>query len=104
MNCAEEVMKNGIEKAFPGRRITLTQVANITHALHGRTACTARHQCARGCSYGAYFSSLSSTLPAAQKTGKLTIVTDAVVESVLYHEKGGRASGVRVIDTKTGAS
>jgi choline dehydrogenase-like flavoprotein len=104
MNCAEEVMKRGIEKAFPGRHMTLTRVANLTHALNGRTACQARDQCARGCSYGAYFSSLSSTLPAAQRTGKLAIVTDAVVESVLYDEKRGRASGVRVIDTTTGAS
>ena len=104
MTCAEEVLKRGIEAAFPGRRMTLTRVANLTHALNGRTACQARDQCARGCSYGAYFSSLSSTLPAAQATGRLTIVTDAVVESVLYDAKRDRASGVRVIDAKTGAA
>jgi choline dehydrogenase-like flavoprotein len=101
MNCAEQVVKRGIERAFPGRRMTITRVANLTVAHGGRGACQARNQCARGCSFGAYFSSLSATLPAARKTGRLTIVTDAIVESVLYDERKGRASGVRVIDAKT---
>jgi choline dehydrogenase-like flavoprotein len=103
MNCAEEVVKRGIEKAYPDRYMTMTRVANLTRAIGGRGPCQARNQCARGCSYGAYFSSLSSTLPAAQQTGKLTVVTDAIVERVLYDAKRDRAKGVRVIDAKTGA-
>jgi len=103
LNCAEQAMKRGIEKAFPERFMTVTRVANLTRALNGRQACQARDQCARGCSYGAYFSSLSSTLPAAQRTGKLTIVTDAIVDRVLYDAKRDRASGVRVLDAHTGA-
>lgn len=103
LNCAELAVKRGIERAYPGRHMTVTRVANLTHALDGRTPCQARDQCARGCSYGAYFSSLSSTLPAARKTGRLTVVTDAIVESVLYDERRDRASGVRVIDAVTGA-
>src|SRR5204862_239167 len=85
---------------FPhrGRHMTVTRVANLTHDHGGRTRCQARNQCARGCSFGAYFSSLSSTLPAARKSGRLTIVTDAIVESVLYDEAKNRATGVRVID------
>jgi choline dehydrogenase-like flavoprotein len=63
--------------------------------------CQYRSLCERGCSYGAYFSSLSATLPAAQNTGNLTIVTDAIVESVVYDPKSGKATGVRVIDAKT---
>jgi choline dehydrogenase-like flavoprotein len=101
MNCAEEFVKRGIERAYPGRYMTMTRVANLTQDHNGRTRCQARNQCARGCSYGGYFSSLSSTLPAAQKTGRLTVVTDAVVDSVLYDERKGRATGVRVIDVKT---
>jgi choline dehydrogenase-like flavoprotein len=104
LNCAEKVIKKGIESKFPGRHMTITRVANLTRELHGRGPCQARDQCHRGCSYGGYFCSLSSTLPAAQATGKLTIVTDAIVESVLYDAKRNRASGVRVIDAKTHAT
>src|SRR5438128_3057260 len=77
LNCAEHVVKRGIERAFPGRHMTITRVANLTEPHNGRGRCQARNQCARGCTYGGYFSSLSATLPAAQKTGKLTVVTDA---------------------------
>src|SRR5690606_36047170 len=98
LNCAEREFKAAVEAKFPGRAVTPGRVANLTRDHEGRVACKARSQCARGCSYGAYFSSLSSTLPAAQKTGNLTIVTDAIVESVLYDERCDRASGVRVID------
>jgi choline dehydrogenase-like flavoprotein len=101
MNCAERVVRQGIERAFPGRRMTMARVANLTAAHEGRGPCQARDQCARGCSYGGYFSSLSATLPAARKTGNLTIVTDAIVHSVLYDERRDRAAGVRVIDART---
>ena len=84
--------------------MTITRVANLTQALEGRGPCRARNQCARGCSYGGYFSSLSATLPAAQRTGKLTIVSDAIVHSVIYDERNDRASGVRVIDRNTKAT
>jgi choline dehydrogenase-like flavoprotein len=101
MNCAEQLVRQKIERAFPGRRMTITRVANLTEAHGGRSRCQARDQCARGCSFGSYFSSLSATLPAAARTGRLTIVTDAIVESVLYDERAGRVTGVRVIDAKT---
>ena len=101
LNCAEDFVKRGIERAFPGRRMTITRVANLTRAVPGRGQCQARNQCARGCSYGGYFSSLSSTLPAARRTGRLTEVTDAIVASVVYDDRRGRAAGVRVIDAKT---
>jgi choline dehydrogenase-like flavoprotein len=101
LNCAEKVVRERIERAYPGRHMTIFRVANLTQDHNGRTRCKARNQCHRGCSFGSYFSSLSASLPAAQKTGKLTVVTDAIVESVLYDEKRDRASGVRVIDAKT---
>ena len=103
MTCAEEFVKKGIESKYPDRVMTIARVANLTRAVNGRGPCMARDQCARGCSYSGYFSSVSATLPAARATGKLTIVTDAIVESVTYDAKRDRASGVRVIDARTGA-
>ena len=100
LNCAEQLVKERLERAMPGRHMTITRVANITRDHEGRTRCQARNQCARGCSFGGYLSSLSATLPAARKTGRLTIVADAIVESLLYDERTNRASGVRVIDAK----
>src|SRR5258708_2892866 len=101
LNCAERVVKKGIESKYRDRHMTVTRVANLTKNIHGRGPCQARNQCARGCSFAGYFSSLSATLPAAQNTGRLSVVTDAIVESVLYDERLGRVSGVRVVDTKT---
>jgi len=102
LNCAERAVGARIESAFPGRRMTITRVANLTRDHLGRTRCQARNQCARGCSYGAYFSSLSATLPAARRTGRLTVVADAIVERVLYDAHTNRVTGVWVIDAKTG--
>jgi choline dehydrogenase-like flavoprotein len=102
MNCAEEFLKAGIEGAYPDRLMSIGRVANLTRPHQGRGACQYRNQCHRGCSYGGYFSSLSATLPAAQRTGNLTIVTDAIVHSVTYDEVRVRATGVRVIDARSG--
>jgi choline dehydrogenase-like flavoprotein len=101
LNCGELHLKSNIERAFPGRKLTIGRVANLTQAIHGRGPCQYRNECSRGCSFAGYFSSVSSTLPAAQKTGNVTIVTDAIVESVLYDEERDRATGVRVIDRNT---
>src|SRR4029453_7721564 len=73
------------------------------HLQQGRGTCQARNLCMRGCPFGGYFSSNASTLPWAAKTGKLTIRPDSVVHSIVYDEKTGRASGVRVIDAHTHA-
>ena len=101
LTCAERVVKKGIERRYPDRHLTVTRVANLTKSIHGRGPCQARDQCARGCSFSGYFSSVSATLPAATKTGRLTVVTDAIVESVMYDERRGRVTGVRVIDAHT---
>jgi choline dehydrogenase-like flavoprotein len=102
MNCGERFVKEGLERAYPDRLMTIGRAANLTQAHEGRGACQFRNQCHRGCSYGAYFSSLTSTLPAAERTGNLTVVTDAIVHSVVYDPERNRASGVRVIDAQTG--
>jgi choline dehydrogenase-like flavoprotein len=108
LNCAEEKLKERIETAFPGRRVMPDRTANLTmptaeQTALGRAACQVRNYCHKGCHYGAYFSSLSATLPAAKATGNLTLVTDAVVQSVLYDPQSRRARGVRVIDAHTKA-
>jgi choline dehydrogenase-like flavoprotein len=103
LNCAEQFVKERLERAYSDRYMTITRVANLTRSHGGRGPCQARDQCFRGCSFSGYFSTQSSTLPAARATGRLTLVTDAIVESVLYDAKSDRASGVRVIDARTGA-
>lgn len=105
LNVVEQAMRERIVKQYPDRLITIGRTANLTVAKgeEGRGACQNRNICARGCSYGAYFSTQSSTLPAAQKTGRLTVVTDAIVEKLDYDATTRRVTGVRWIDRNTGA-
>jgi choline dehydrogenase-like flavoprotein len=106
LNDAEVQFKQAVETSFPGRRVIPGRVANLSkaqphHEELGRNTCQNRSFCERGCSYGAYHSSLSSSLPAAERTGNLTIITDAIVHSIIYDPKTKRATGVRVIDANT---
>ncbi|KAA5546675.1 GMC oxidoreductase [Adhaeribacter rhizoryzae] len=101
-NCIEKSVKKVVESKFPGRKITMGRVANLTKPLNGRASCQYRNLCSRGCPYGAYFSTQSSTLPAAVKTGNLTLRPDSIVNSLIYDEKKNKATGVRVIDSNTG--
>src|SRR5690606_22564375 len=71
------------------------------HLEQGRGKCLNRVLCQRGCPFGGYFSSNSSTLPWAEKTGNLTLQPDVVVESIIYDEDKQKATGVRVIDANT---
>jgi len=102
MFCVEERLKGSIETKWPKRRMTIGRAANLTKAHNGRSACQHRNLCYRGCPYGAYFSSQSSTLPAAAATGNMTLQTNAVVETLLFDKDKSKATGVRVIDTTTG--
>lgn len=111
MSCAEQFVAENLIQNRPDRPMVIGRCANLSEAkpVHtnlGRGPCQARNQCSQGCSFGAYFCSLSSTLPAARRTGNLTIVTDAIVSSVEFDEETGRASGVNVVDhiTKAGRS
>jgi len=106
LNDGELMFKAAVEKAFPTRKVIPGRTANLSvaqphHEELGRTSCQARSLCDRGCSYGAYHSSISSSLPAAQRTGNLTIVTDQIVHSVIHDPKTGKATGVRTIDQNT---
>ena len=103
LNYAEKIVKKGIEDNFKGRNLIIGRTANITKAKpdQGRAACNYRNQCAGGCSFGAYYSSVSVTLPAAAKTGNLTIQANSVVSSLEYDPKTKRVTGVRIVNTKT---
>ena len=103
MNCVEKHLKRAIADKF-GRPMTIGRVAHLTAPLaHSpqRGTCQSRNLCIRGCPYGAYFSSNSSTLPAAEKTGNMTLRPNSIVYELIYDEKKRRASGVRVLDAET---
>jgi len=104
MNCVEEVLKEKVAEKLDGRVVTTGRVAHITEGTKpglGRSTCQYRNRCMRGCPYGAYFSSNSSTLPAADATGNMTLRPHSVVHEVIYDEKSGKATGVKVIDAET---
>jgi len=103
MNAGEKKIKAGLEDAYANRMMTIGRSAVLTEPKpdQGRAACHYCGPCARGCTAGAYFSSLSSTLPAARDTGNMTLECDSIVHSVKYDSETGRASGVRVIDRQT---
>ena len=101
LNCVEKHVKKRIEKNFPGRHMIIGRVAHLTEPLNGRGKCQYRNRCSRGCPYGAYFSSNAVTLPAANITGNLTIRPHSIVQSIIYDDKKGKATGVRIIDAET---
>ncbi|MEP3208268.1 MAG: GMC family oxidoreductase [Maribacter sp.] len=105
LNCVEEHVREKIAENFDGRVMTSGRVAHINSDKQfdgdGRTRCQYRNRCIRGCPFGAYFSSLSSTLPAAEATGNMTLRPDSIVHEVLYDPDTKRATGVKVIDRLT---
>ena len=99
LNCAEQLVGDRIAKHYDGRRRVISaRTANLTLPLPGRSACQYRDACWFGCPYGAYFSTQSSTLPAAMATGRLTLKPFSIVHEVLYDKDRKRATGVRVLD------
>ena len=103
---AEKSFKSKIETAFPGRNVIAARIAHITQVTEeqralGRTNCQSQNRCHFGCSFKAYFSSLHATLPAAERTGNMTIVHNAIVQSLDYDPATNRVSGVRIVDAKT---
>ncbi|HYN81621.1 MAG TPA: GMC family oxidoreductase [Gemmatimonadaceae bacterium] len=99
LNCGEELVAGRLSKLYNGRRrIIPGRCANLSQALPGRAACQYRNACWLGCPYGAYFSTQSSTLPAAAKTGRMTLKPWAIVSEVLYDRDKKRSTGVRVLD------
>src|SRR5205085_12023379 len=106
LNCVEKDMQKKINDSYSDRHVIIGRCAHLTqpkeiHLQQGRGKCQARVVCERGCPYGGYFTSVSSTLPWAEKTGNLTLRPHSVVHSIIYDDKKGRAVGVRVIDAIT---
>ncbi len=110
LNCVEKHIQEAIHKQYNfKRRVIIGRCAHLTqpqeiHLQQGRGQCQNRTLCERGCPYGGYFSSVSSTIPWAMKTGHLTLHPNAVVHSIMYDDKSGKATGVRVIDALTNES
>jgi len=103
LNCVERHCQQKIKEHFTDRQLIIGRCAHLTkpndiHLQQKRGQCQARNLCERGCPFGAYFSSNSSTLPWAERTGNFTIRPYSVAHSILYDEQHDRASGVRVID------
>ncbi len=103
LNCVEDHLKSNISQNYEDRVMTIGRSAHITgtKTFEGRMNCQYRDRCMRGCPFGAYFSSNSSTLPAAERTGNMTLRPNSIVHEVMYDEKTGKATGVKVIDTET---
>jgi choline dehydrogenase-like flavoprotein len=103
---AEKFFKAKVESAFPGRNVIQARVAHLTDPTDeqrklGRTNCQARNRCHFGCAFKAYFSSLHATLPAAERTGNMTLLHNAIVQSLEYDPESNRVTGVRIVDAET---
>ena len=102
MNCAELHVKEAIAKHFgPERVMTIGRAAVLTRPHNGRYPCHFCGPCHRGCITRSYFSSLNATLPAAEKTGRLTMRPYSVVHSLIFDSQTRRVTGVRVVDGQT---
>lgn len=101
LNCVEKDVAARIKEIYKGERIfTIGRVANLTVPHNGRTACQYRNKCWLGCPFGAYFSTQSSTLPAARNTGNLTLRPFSIVTRILYDKDTQKATGVEVLDAE----
>jgi len=103
MNCVEEHFKQSLADNFNDRIVTIGRSAHLTgdKQFKYRTPCQFRNRCIRGCPFGGYFSSLSSTLPYAEETGNMTMRPDSIVHSIIYDADSGKATGVKIIDSNT---
>jgi choline dehydrogenase-like flavoprotein len=107
LNCAESQFHDRVRRQFPDRKVTPGRAAHLTAYdpqihLGTRGACQYRDRCMRGCPYGGYFASNSSTLAVAASTGNMTLINHAAVREVIYDRDTGRATGIRVKLTDTG--
>ena len=102
MTIVEKDLQARVKEFYKGQRhVIIGRTANITQPLPGRTNCQYRNKCWLGCPFGAYFSTQSSTLPAAMKTGNLTLRPWSIVTKILYDKDKKRATGVEVLDAET---
>lgn len=106
LTCVENYFKDTISKKYNDRHVIYGRCAHLTeptplHLQQGRGQCQKRNLCQRGCPFGGYYNSNSTTIPWAERTGNLTLRPFSVVESIIYDDKKGKATGVRIIDANT---
>lgn len=102
LRCVETHVRDKLQEKWGRDRVlTIGRVAILTENHNGRAACHYCGPCERGCITHSYFTSIGSTLPAARRTGRMTLRPNSVVHSVIYDESKDRAAGVRVIDATT---
>ena len=101
LTCGEQLLKKAVESRWNNRKVIIGRVAMLTQNHNGRAACHYCGHCERGCDTHSYFSTPGSTLPAAMKTGKLTLRPNAVASHVIVDPKTGKASGVAFVDRLT---
>ena len=102
LNCVEKDIAARIKEYYKGQRhMFIGRVANLTAPINGRTQCQFRNRCWEGCPFGGYFSTQSSTLPAAMKTGNLTVRPWSIATKILYDKDSKKAKGVEVLDAET---
>lgn len=100
-NCVEKDVAERMNAHYKSKRMIMGRSANLTAPIQGRTNCQYRNKCWLGCPFGAYFSTQSSTLPAAMATGKLTLRPWSIVTEIIYDKDKKKATGVRVLDAQT---
>jgi choline dehydrogenase-like flavoprotein len=102
MNCVEKDVAARIKQNFGGKRVmTIGRVANLTEARPEQNrSCQYRDKCWLGCTFGGYFSTQSATLPAAMKTGNLTVRPFSIVKEIIYDKNTKKATGVRILDAQ----
>lgn len=102
MNCVEKDVSARLKQHYENKRqMIIGRCANITQPIQERSNCKYRNKCWLGCPFGAYFSTQSSTLPAAMKTGNLTVRPWSIVTKILYNKDTKKATGVEVLDAET---
>lgn len=101
MNAIEKHLKESVSQHYKDRIIINGRVANLTEKKVGRGPCMYRNLCSRGCPFGGYFSSNSTTLLDAHNSGNLTLRENSVVKEVIYDDETKKAVGVKIIDAIT---
>ena len=100
LNIVEKDVAARIKKQYHNRHMIIGRVANLTQAIPGRINCQYRNRCWEGCPFGGYFSTQSSTLPAARATGNLTVRPWSIVTKIIYDKNTKKATGVEVLDAE----
>lgn len=102
MNAVEKDVAARIKQHYNDKRnMIIGRVAHITQPIQNRVNCQYRNKCWLGCPFGGYFSTQSSTLPAALATGNLTVRPWSIVTKIIYDKDTKKAKGVEVLDAET---